>query len=115
MSGSAEDPADYSATVADVAIPADAASGSSTLVITPVDDDAFEGDETITVSGALDGLASAVNITLTAPLITAQQQNSGGPTFDDGAGPLPRTARRIRRWAPRWPPPTRTATPSPTP
>ena len=66
-------------------IPADAASGSSTLVITPVDDQVVEGDETILVTGALgDGTASTAVITL-------QQAANSPPAFDDGAGPLTRS------------------------
>ena len=94
LSGSAEEPSDYTAVITDVTVPAGAVSGSATLVITPVDDGLAEGDETIMVSAALgSGISSAVTITLTDPILTSQAQNgvNSPPTFDDGTGPLTRS------------------------
>ena len=71
-------------------IPADAASGSSTLAITPVDDEDVEGDETIQVNAAFgSAAASSAAITLTDPV--AQQPANSPPTFNDGTGPLTRS------------------------
>ena len=92
LSGSAEDPADYSAVVADVVIPADAGSGSAALTITPVDDGEVEGDETIVVTGTLGNVAKDVTITLADPSATTPQPSTPAPpTFDGGAGPLTRS------------------------
>ena len=52
LGGTAEAPADYTATsLASITIPKGQTSADGTLTITPADDGAAEGDETITVSG----------------------------------------------------------------
>ena len=77
--GTATDPADYTATsLASITIPTGATSTTGMLTITPVDDTAIEGDETITVSGesgARPVSPSAITITLIdndAPIISFQ-------------------------------------------
>ena len=52
LSGTAIGTDDYSATIANVTIPASAATGSASLSITPADDSLVEGGETIVVSGS---------------------------------------------------------------
>ena len=52
LDGTATDTDDYTASIADVTIPASTATGSATLSITPVDDTLVEGDETIVVNGS---------------------------------------------------------------
>ena len=52
LSGSATKGTDYTATsLASITIPANTASGSGMLTITPTDDSMVEGDETITIPG----------------------------------------------------------------
>ena len=54
--GTAESPADYAEVDEfDVTIPAEEASASGSFKVTPVDDNLHEGNETILVSGTLDG------------------------------------------------------------
>ena len=94
LSGTAERGAgkDYTATVANVTIPADTFSGTATLSVTPIDDDAavvVEGAETIIVAGSVTGLTEfPATITLTDTGDTAtltltltpetQAENEGG-------------------------------------
>ena len=90
LSGTAQALVDYAATVVGVTIPAGAASGSSTFVITPVDDGVVEGDETVLVTGALGSTSASAVITLTDPAAEQATANSP-PAFDGGAGPLARS------------------------
>ena len=111
LSGTAEDPADYTASMTDLVIPAEASEGTATLTITPVDDEVAEGDETIVVTGTAGNVASAVRIVLADPLTTElQTTGDNSPPAFSGTGPLARsvtrTVRPTRRWATRWPPPT---------
>ena len=46
---------DYTATTANVTIPANIFSGTATLSVTPIDDAVVEGDETIIVTGSVTG------------------------------------------------------------
>ena len=80
LAGTATKDTDYTVTtaLASVTIPANAANGIGTLTIDPTDDDAVEGDETITVSGTTTvGLTvNSADITLTDHA-TSQQLGRG--------------------------------------
>ena len=66
LAGTATDTDDYTATIANVTIPASTATGSAALSITPAEDAIVEGDETIVVGGSgtvdLDGAATGLLI-----------------------------------------------------
>ena len=85
LGGTADDPADYTATaLGSITIPANQTSGSGKLTITPVNDSLAEGSETITVSGASGSRqVSPADITITdGETITV---NISGPsTVDEG-------------------------------
>ena len=72
LGGSAADPADYTATnLTSITIPKGETTADGTLTITPVNDTAVEGDETITVSGASGARAvSSADITITDTTVT---------------------------------------------
>ena len=93
LSGTAEDPEDYTAEVAELVIAAGASVGTATLSITPVDDGVVEGDEIIVVSGAVGTSLSLAAITLADALVTAAQESgtNAAPAF---SGPNP-TSRSV--------------------
>ena len=72
LGGSAADPADYTATnLTSITIPKGETTADGTLTITPVNDTAVEGDETITVSGASGArTVSSADITITDTTVT---------------------------------------------
>ena len=78
LSGTA-DSSDYSVdtALASVTIPAGQSSGSGTLVITPIDDQIVEGDETIAVSGSAGNDLNVTSATITL--------TDGGPDDSDSA------------------------------
>ena len=81
--------ADYTASDVTITVAAGAVDGSSTLTLTPNDDNLAEGDETIEVSGAADGFAvESAMVTLAdndlPPALVVLTVD--GDTFDEGAG-----------------------------
>ncbi len=69
LSGSATKGTDYSVgtSLASITIPANTASGTGTLVITPTDDAVVEGDETITIPGST---TTAVGLSVASASVT---------------------------------------------
>ena len=71
LSGTAEDPADYTAEVTDLVIAAGASSGTTNLSLIPVDDGLVEGDESIEVNGTVGDRTFLIAIILADPLVSA--------------------------------------------
>ena len=79
--GSATKDTDYSATsLASITIPANTASGSGTITITPTDDEVVEGDETITIPGST---ATQVGLTVSDATVTLTDDNKTTTTDTD--------------------------------
>ena len=73
LGGTATETQDYTATVATVTIPASTAMASASLSITPVEDAAQEGDETIVVNG------SGAGLLILPATITLKDNDAGRP------------------------------------
>ena len=81
LSGSATKDTDYTAgALASITIPANSASGTGTLTITPTDDAVVEGDETIIISGTT---TTQVGLTVTSATITLTDDNKTTTTPTD--------------------------------
>ena len=82
LAGSATKDTDYTATtLASITIPANTASGSGTLTITPTDDEVVEGDETITIPGTT---TTQVGLTVSSATVTLTDDDKS--TSDPGEG-----------------------------
>ena len=80
LAGSATKDTDYTATtLASITIPANTASGSGTLTITPTDDLVVEGDETITIPGTT---TTQVGLTVSSATVTLTDDDKS--TVDPG-------------------------------
>ena len=80
LAGTATKDTDYSATsLASITIPANTASGSGTLTITPTDDEVVEGDETITIPGTT---TTQVGLTVSSATVTLTDDDKS--TSDPG-------------------------------
>ena len=80
LAGSATKDTDYAATtLASITIPANKASGSGTLTITPTDDTVVEGDETITIPGTT---TTQVGLTVSSATVTLTDDDKS--TSDPG-------------------------------
>ena len=81
LEGSATQDTDYTATsLASITIPANTASGTGTLTITPTDDTVVEGDETIVIPGTT---AEEVGLTVTSATVTLTDDDKGTTTPGD--------------------------------
>ena len=84
LAGSATKDTDYAATaLASITIPANTASGTGTLTITPTDDLVVEGDETITIPGS-----TTVGLTVSSATVTLtddDKSTTGDPNDKDSA------------------------------
>ena len=81
LAGSATKGTDYTATsLASITIPANTASGTGTLTITPTDDSVVEGDETIEIPGTT---TTQVGLTVSSSTVTLTDDNKTTPTPDD--------------------------------
>ena len=84
LSGSATKDTDYSATtLANITIPAGAASASQSFTVTPIDDSIVEGDETITIPGTT--TVSGLNITSATVTLTDDNKSTTTPNDKDSA------------------------------
>ena len=73
LSGTATKDTDYTATtLASITIPAKTASGTGTLTITPTNDDAVEGDETITIPGT----TTVTGLSVTDAVVTLEDRHN---------------------------------------
>ena len=87
LSGSATKDTDYSVgtSLASITIPANSASGSGTMTITPTDDAVVEGDESITIPGTT---STAVGLSVTSASVTLTDDDkttTGTPDDKDSA------------------------------
>ena len=75
LSGSATKDTDYSVgtSLASITIPANTASGTGTMKITPIDDSVVEGDESITISGST---STAVGLSVSDATITLEDRET---------------------------------------
>ena len=81
LSGSATKDTDYTATSLDsITIPANTASGTGTITITPTDDSVVEGTETITIPGS-----TTVNLDVSDAEITLEDKSASPGENVDGA------------------------------
>ena len=81
LSGSATKDTDYTATsLTTITIPANTASGTGTLTITPTDDTVVEGDETIIIPGTT---TTQVGLSVTSATITLKDHNGDTDDEDD--------------------------------
>ena len=86
LSGTAAKDTDYTATsLASITIPANSASGTGTLEITPTDDSVVEGDETITIPGSTTVGLSVASATVT---LTDDNKTTTTPTDDKDSAEL---------------------------
>ena len=88
LAGSATKGTDYTATsLASITIPANTASGTGTLTITPTDDSVVEGDETITIPGTT---TTQVGLTVSSATVTLtdDDKTTTTPTDDKDAASL---------------------------
>ena len=65
LSGTASSTVDYAATTTSVVIPANGSSGTSTLIIAPVDNPLLDGSKTVVVEGSAVGVSSVSPATVT--------------------------------------------------
>ena len=80
LAGSATKGTDYTATsLASITIPANTASGTGTLTITPTDDSIVEGDEEITIPGS----TTVSGLSVSSATVTLTDDNKTTPTPDD--------------------------------
>ena len=82
LSGTATKDTDYAVntSLASITIPANSTSGTGTLEITPIDDSAVEGDETIIVSGTT---TTQVGLSVTSATVTLTDDNKTTTTPTD--------------------------------
>ena len=81
LAGSATKGTDYTATsLASITIPANTATGTGTITITPTDDEVVEGDETITVPGTT---ATQVGLAVSSATVTLTDDDKGTTTPGD--------------------------------
>ena len=75
-------------TLPDITIPANQTSAEATLIVSPVDDALYEGDETIAVNGAAAGLVvTGASLTLTDSETPPTVAYLFGVVTDEGVGP----------------------------